>query len=128
MIIKEISIILDGDSIIFQANCGIRKGIDDKIYFKINKSYKEYLYADASPFAAALLIPAMKLGENLIIHGSISKKLYGNFGKIIEIMSTWNVGLKKIRVIPDNLSEDKQEVSNIGEFFSGGVDSFYTYL
>jgi hypothetical protein len=40
----------------------------------------------------------------------------------------WDIGFKRINVIVDSLHQDKSQAPNTGSFFSGGVDSFYTYL
>ena len=128
MIIKNIRLTEENETLKLSADCKIRKIGFDTIYFTFDKKFASFLYPDASPFAAALFIPCMKEGEDLIIHGSISEKLYSGMQKIMDIMITWNTGLKKIRIIPDAISEDENEPHAIASFFSGGVDSFHTYL
>lgn len=111
------------------ADCKVRRIGYDRIYFKFDKKYRDFILTDASPFAAALLLPSMKLGQDLEIEGSISAKLQHGMDEIIKTVSAWNLDLKPIRiraaeVKPDTPSSDKRHAS----FFSGGVDSFYTYL
>lgn len=130
MTITDIELVTDKDSATLQARCKIRKLGWDKIYITLEgKQHHEYLFADASPFAAALLIPSMKQGEDLIIKGSISEQLYQGMQEAMRVVLSWNIGLKPIRIIPDRVVKDAQtENTHTASTFSGGVDSFYTYL
>ena len=128
MKIQNVKTIETASHKIISAKCTIRKFGSDQVYFKINKKYSDFVFSDASPFAAALLLPSMKQGENLIINGKISKKLYTGMHKIMNIVSKWNIGLKPIKIIADEVIEDKEEPSITASFFSGGIDSFYTYF
>jgi hypothetical protein len=116
------------DQIVLSARCRTRRiGLDD-LSFIVPRGFAEFAVADASPFAAALLLPAMKLGEDLVIRGSISTRLHAGMTEIIRIVSGWDVGLKPINVVVDELVPDQITPGVTGAFFSGGVDSFYTYL
>jgi hypothetical protein len=127
--IKGIRITQTGSQAILSAECKIRKLGWDNIYFSIDLAKKDYIHRDASPFAAALLIPAMMQGEDLIIKGSISKKLYNGMLEIMkELPVTWDKKLKPIKIIADEIIDDKTTASKVASFFTGGVDSFYTYL
>ena len=128
MIIKDVYIRYHNDTITLSANCKLRKIGWDNVYFSVNACHKTYVYEDASPFAAALLLPAMKQGEDLIIHGSISNQLYEGMQKIMAIVDSWHIGLRPITIKADQLTEDHQPKRGTATFFSGGVDSFYTYL
>jgi hypothetical protein len=110
------------------ADCQIRRWGHDLLYLSFDEKYDSFIYADASPFAAALLVPAMQLGEDLIIEGSVSQKLYEGLYQIMDIMSNWEIGLKKIKVKADKILVDEASPDKVASFFSGGVDSFYTYL
>jgi hypothetical protein len=117
-----------GDQIVLSARCKIRRvGLDD-VTFKIPSKFESFILADASPFAAALLLPSMKLGEDLIIEGAISERLHSGMQELIRIVSGWNIGLKPINIEARELVPDAVESGATGTFFSGGVDSFYTYL
>lgn len=134
MRIKDINIKTEGQFIKIEANCRIRRINDDKVYFKVDKKHESFVYQDASPFAAALLIPSMKQGEDLVIGGTISKKLYKGMQSIRDVFLSWNLGLRPINIKADSLAEDNHELNKLSSqsasasFFSGGVDSFYTYL
>ncbi len=129
MVIKEVAVTHGKNSSTLSARCKIRKLGWDTIYFTVEgKKYQDYFFEDASPFAAALLIPSMKVGEDLIIHGSISKKLFEGMHTVMEEMTTWGIGLHRIKIHADSVIPDKVTPTHTAAFFSGGVDSFYTFL
>lgn len=110
------------------AICSTDKGYVEKVYFQFPKKYAPYAVMDASPFAAALLLPAMKLREDIIVEGSISSKLFEGMHEIMDTVYEWNVGLEKVSIIADRVSSDTECGDVVTTFFSGGVDSFYTWL
>jgi hypothetical protein len=116
------------DKIVLSARCKVRRFGLDVLSFIVPRRFADFIFADASPFAAALLLPSMKLGEDLVIRGSVSTTLHAGMTEIIRIVSGWDVGLKPIDVIVDELVPDRISPGVTGVFFSGGVDSFYTYL
>lgn len=128
MKIREVQLSCDDTFVTLSARCKIRRVGEDVVYFRFEKKHGNILFSDASPFAAALLIPSMKQGEDLIIHGSISEALYQGMQRIMEIMLGWNIGLHPIAIKADTLVKDSQEPAGVATFFSGGADSFYTYL
>jgi hypothetical protein len=128
MIIKDIQLTNDHGTAVLSAKCKIRKIGWDTVYFSTPVENAQYLYVDASAFAAALFIPSMRQGEDLIIKGTVSKQLVEGMDKIADIMLTWNVNLKRINVKADHVTSDKHQPTKTATFFSGGVDSFYTYL
>jgi hypothetical protein len=83
----------------------------------------------ADPFVAAALLPAMYLGKELEIDPvlSISPRLLENLQVLQEIHHCWNPVLK---MIPIHAKTSPAEALNKGtlSFFSGGVDSTYTFL
>lgn len=128
MKILEVNTRETADTITLFAKCKIRRVGYDEAYFTFNKKYKPFLKVDASPFAAALLIPSMKQGEDLIIGSAISKELYEGMHHIMKILLSWDIGLKPIKIIASKLVADTAHPKVTASFFSGGVDSFYTYL
>jgi hypothetical protein len=118
----------DAGQITLSARCKVRRFGLDVLSFTVPGRFAEFIVADASPFAAALLLPSMKLGEDLLIRGSISTRLHTGMKEIIRIVSGWDIGLKPIDVMVDELIPDQATPEITGAFFSGGVDSFYTYL
>lgn len=129
MKISNVQLKEKGRFVILSANCKIRHVGTDRVYFKFEKKYRDFVVTDASPFAAALLIPSMKMGQDLIIEGSISQELQSGMRKIMEKMCSWNLGLKPIAIRASEVTPDTLPMADKNaSFFSGGVDSFYTYL
>lgn len=129
MKIKNIRKTYEGAYVKISATCTLRYFGDDEIYFKIHKKYEDFIFLDASPFAAALLIPSMRKGEDLIIEGSISQQLYDGMYQAMTLLTSWDdLQLKPIKIKAQNITKDTQKSTYIASFFSGGVDSFYTYL
>lgn len=129
MIIKDAQLYRDDRTTTLSAQCKIRKIGWDTAYFHIGNAMPgNSVHNDASPFAAALLLPSMKQGQDLIIDGSISAKLYQGMHAIMQEVLTWDIGLHPIKIEADTLVADPPRPAKSASFFSGGVDSFYTYL
>ncbi len=130
MRVKNIHLKEDSNSITLSADCKIRPVGWDTLYFKFNKKYKDDLVCDGSPFAAALLIPSMFRNEDLIIDGSVSKELYDGMHRIMDMMAGWDweIKLHRIKIQAQEIKQDTGNPKKVATFFSGGVDSFYTYL
>jgi hypothetical protein len=129
MIIKNVQLTRTDGATVLSAQCKIRKIGWDTVYFSVSDAAQGgHVFNDASPFAAALLLPAMKQGEDLIIKGSLSVQLYKGMHAIMHEVLRWDMGLKPIRIEADAMVADTHEPHRSASFFSGGVDSFYTYL
>jgi hypothetical protein len=129
MIIKNAQLKRAGQATVLSASCKVRKIGWDQVYFSVGDAAQgRYVSADASPFAAALLLPSMKQGEDLIIKGSISEQLYQGMHEIMHEVLTWDIGLRPIKIQAEDLVPDPPRPPRSASFFSGGVDSFYTYL
>jgi hypothetical protein len=128
VIIKDIQLTRTSRESVLSAKCKIRKIGWDEIYFSVDTRYDDYICEDASPFATALLLPAMKQGEDLIIDGSISAQLWTGMQAAMREVLQWDIGLKPVAVKPQELTPDTGDARKTATFFSGGVDSFYTFL
>lgn len=128
MKISNVRIEKEGSRVFLKADCKLRPVGVDTVYFSFDEKYSDFLYADASPFAAGLLIPAMYLAEPLVIEGSVSKQLLYGMESIMDTMSAWGIGLSRIPMHVAETAHDSVAPAGIATFFSGGVDSFYTYL
>jgi hypothetical protein len=81
------------------------------------------------PFLAAALFPAMKIGLPLHISGAVSPRLLASTHTMQDIYHKWFPEFRKISVQAEpGLSDDVSRTADVGAFFSGGVDSFYTLL
>jgi hypothetical protein len=83
----------------------------------------------SEPFLAAALLPVMKIGQPLHISGTVSPKLLAATHTIQDIYRKWFPEFRKISIQADSgLSDEANLAGDVGTFFSGGVDSFYTLL
>ena len=128
MIIKDVRVLHSVRNTVLSAKCKVRRVGWDNVYFKVDSAYNGYVCEDASPFATALLLPSMKQGEDLVIEGAISKQLWAGMHTVMEEVLRWGIGLKPINIKAEELIVDTHEPTGVASFFSGGVDSFYTYL
>ena len=132
MKIYNISFENNGEESILSANVHISRLKSKKLFFSVPSKYKEFVFKDASSFLAGALMRCVKVGENMEVNGSISKKLYENIPTIINKMDELDIVKKKRKISVSankNISDERIDTErNIGCFFSGGVDSFYTLL
>lgn len=78
-------------------------------------------------FLAALLLPAMRLGENLTIDAPVSHRLLANVGTISDIYAAWVTGTRRIE-LTCTAGAAAPTPDAVGLFFGCGVDSFYSLL
>jgi hypothetical protein len=85
---------------------------------------------DSDPFVVALLLLAMLNGEDIQVEGSVSRKLHHGLERYQRVFRDWFPDrFKLIKVRPSSLRDDKAPgAMGSGAAFSGGVDSFYTFL
>src|SRR6266404_3669159 len=99
------------------------------IYFQYPVQYRDWLSVTADPFAVAMLVPAMKAGESLVINPAISPQLYFNLPRVRDIFHAWYPDCQRIQIEATTRAENPRPRESRGaSFFSGGVDSFYTLL
>ncbi len=104
--------------------------INGKTYQLKYKVSEGHLAKGAEPFLAATLLPAMKLGQPMEVSGTVSPKLLGATQTIQDIFHKWFPSeFQKIQVqaVP-GVRDAVCRGTEVGAFFSGGVDSFYTFL
>jgi hypothetical protein len=85
---------------------------------------------DADPFVVALLLFAMQNGEDIDVMGSLSRKVYEGLDRYQRVFHSWFPD--RFKLIEIHCSHLRDNVSSAtagkGAAFSGGVDSFYTFL
>jgi hypothetical protein len=98
-----------------------------RLWYRLPRSYPVSRAAD--PFLAAALLPAMLQGGKLEIEAPmrVSPMLLENAFLLQEIHHCWN---PEFKLIPISAVTSSAESLNSGilSFFSGGVDSMYTFL
>lgn len=98
-----------------------------RLWFRVPRSYK--VSGSADPFVAAALLPAMRQGQKIEIGPGLttSPKLLENLRILQEIHHAWN---PIFRIVPIEATASPSRPLHNGamSFFSGGVDSTYTFL
>jgi FMN phosphatase YigB (HAD superfamily) len=104
-------------------------GVSHKINFGINAS-KRYITTHSDFAVSAVLLIAMKTGENIDLSGaSISDRYLKNIQLIQDKLVSWFPDLSKIELTNYVVSEEQKTLGDsVGLFFSGGVDSFDALL
>lgn len=97
------------------------------VFFEVHKKFKDFIAIDASPFIAASLGISMVKNESLNIHESVSEHLMKNTDEIMKQIISWGDEFNRIEIVADFLKKDLVRSKMVGCFFSGGVDSFYTF-
>ncbi len=104
--------------------------IDGKTYQIKYRVSEDSIATGPEPFLAATLLPAMKLVQPMQVSGTVSPKLLAATETIQDIIHKWFPSeFQKIPVqAVSGLQDPVSPGTEVGAFFSGGVDSFYTFL
>ena len=90
----------------------------------------EWVTGPGDALLAALLLPAMRAGEDLVIEAEVSPRLRAQAQSIMDIYQAWVPGLRAARrpnIVAPTASPATSK-GGTGLFFSCGVDSFYSLL
>lgn len=130
-------------SIIFKPDIIVNNGSisDKKLSYKVEKNgiFKELYFSskqvsfknhDASIPILLVLLQGMNQNRNILINGEVSNSFINNINKYISIFTSWHKKYHEITLINNRISKSIVCYQNnfIATFFSGGVDSFYTFL
>ena len=85
----------------------------------------DWLAANGDPVLPALLLPAMRLGEDLVIDAPVSRRLLASVPTIMDIYAAWVPGMRRPAITANDADEPRRG-KGVGLFFSCGVDSFYS--
>ena len=98
-----------------------------RLWYRVPDPYPVAQSAD--PFLAAALLPAMVRGEELKIDPAltVSPMLLKNVLHLQEIHHSWNPALKMVPITASTACAEELNRGTLA-FFSGGVDSTYTFL
>ena len=127
MIIENIKKITTSKNVRVSADITFNNEHTKNIYFLINKQYESFLMNDASSFLATVLLPCMKKREDIYIKGTVSKTFLSHTKRIMRLMTRWNPSLYPIHIYSETTEDTIPTARYNGSFFSGGVDSFYTF-
>ena len=98
------------------------------IFFETTEEYGEYIVSENyDAFLLAAILPAIVSGQNVTIKGSISDTAYVNYKTLIYLLcKTFNRPI--IEILPEKVESFVFNGREVGTGFSGGIDSFATYL
>lgn len=128
MIIRNLQQNFDKEIIMISADFVFKSKDQYRIYYQVDSKYQNFIQSDATAFLAAAIVPCMKLKEDIIVEGTVSKKFLKSMKTLMSLVESWNIGLSKVAISVKQQMEDAKSLGKNGLFFSGGVDSFYTYL
>jgi hypothetical protein len=97
------------------------------LWFKVENRFAKLLSVNGDPFIAGLLLESMWQEEPLEIDALVSARLLNN---IPELLAYYQMGEPLLKIIPVKAKpkEHKKGGELVGCFFSGGVDSFFSYF
>jgi hypothetical protein len=108
---------------------GDRPGAGEVLWFDVPKTMQDKVTTSADPWLAALLPLAGKIGEDIDIDGAVDSTFYECTLTLLEWWRFWFPEFKIVSVHPQSLvSESSSATLATAQFFSGGVDSFFTLL
>lgn len=103
-------------------------GKTQTLFFEVDEQFSEYIASDASAFLAAMLPIAMHTKEAVHVDGSVSERFMNQMATIMKIVTGWNHGFHPVQIRAKTTTPDTKKGIHTGSFFSGGADSYYTYI
>jgi hypothetical protein len=103
----------------------------DRLWFSVPEQYAPYLSRSADPFAAGLILLAMRSGEEMIVEGELSPQLARGLAEYQRAFHFWYPDkLSLVGLTTPNLCEADAAQANkqTATLFSGGVDSAFTLM
>ncbi len=100
---------------------------DFDLWFRFGRD--ETIRESVDPFVAAALLPAMLYGTDIEVEGAyaVSEPLLNNLAELQEVFSCWSKLFRVVR-IHCMTSPVAPARNRVGTFFSGGLDSHFTFL
>jgi hypothetical protein len=97
-----------------------------RLYFAVPDGAAEWLPKYGDAFLAALLMPAMSLGEELVVEAPVSARLLRSVRTVMDVYQAWwELGPVQVTASGSHRGHDPEAV---GLFFTTGVDCFYSLL
>ncbi len=102
--------------------------LPENLWFRFPAKFQPAV--DSDPFVIALLLLAMQRGEDIEVRGSLSRSFFSGLNRYQQVFHGWfPERFKCVEIRPMSLREEStRQTSGRGVAFSGGVDSFYSFL
>jgi hypothetical protein len=99
----------------------------ERLYFEVPGGAAGWLPEYGDAFLAALLMPAMSLGEELVVDAPVSTRLLRSARTVMEIYQAWwELPPVPVKATPE-LDRGRGQAA-VGLFFTTGADCFYSLL
>ena len=104
--------------------------INEKKYRIFFRCKEAVLTENIESFLASAILPCMKTGGgNLVVDGEVSRTFLTSLSTIQDIYCLWDESLRRVTIKNAKaIQRSPSTKKRVGVFFSGGVDSFYTFL
>lgn len=100
-----------------------------RLRFAVTSGKPDWLPNAGDAFLAALLMPAMALREDLVVRAPVSRRLMRSALTVMDIYAAWWPELQPVRIdAVHSPTPLRQMGTQVGLFFTCGVDCFYTLL
>lgn len=114
-------------SCIMRLNSNDRVEHEKNLWFEYPNNIKLPESTKSDSYLLAAIMPAMKLGADIYIHGSISHKLLTNLAKFQRIWQKWHPEIyQEISIKADSIHYEEAQNKRTIAAFSGGVDAEFT--
>ena len=126
MKISQPKLVRQDDLVVYQVTVQSSLG-ERTLRYELGEKYADLLSDRADAALVALLLPAMKLGEDIELESPISEKLYYTLSSAYQGLLRYIIpGLKAIAIHPESLENSPPNPSGVMTGFSGGIDAFCT--
>jgi hypothetical protein len=128
MIIRPLPPAFQDDMMILRAELEYASGETRDLWYRFSASLKDRCTSSADPFMTAAVIHAMRLGEPVMVEGTVSPSLLWNLDRYMAAWNQWKPDLyKRVEV---RAREEKElpapATDGVIMGFSGGIDSSFS--
>ncbi|MER7707107.1 hypothetical protein ABTX81_29940 [Kitasatospora sp. NPDC097605] len=100
----------------------------ERLHFTVRGGGSDWVPERGDAFLAALVMPAMSLGEDLLVDAPVSARLLRSARTAMEIYSAWWERFGEVRLTATETAVPAGGEDAVGLFFTTGVDCFYSLL
>ena len=108
----------------YRATVDFAKGTTD-LWFAVPREHGHLLSDRADAALLALILPAMRAGEDVRVEGAVSEKLFYNLSGIFQAVVDGVIApLSRVRIEAAQTDRARQRATGVASGFSAGIDSF----
>jgi len=101
---------------------------DDRLEYVYRGLPADAILTTGDALVAAALVPAMAVGEDIVVEAPVSRTLLRGLDRITEIYGSWRTDWHRPAVEAPPADRADLRPQLVASLFSGGVDSFFTAL